>query len=194
MSQGELLARLADLLDAGKVPYMVVGSLGSMYYSMPRSTNDIDIVINPTPAQLDAFVQLLPEDAYYVSRATATAALGQRSMFNIIDYKTGWKVDFIFRKNRPFDIEGFSRRRAVQIDGAEVVCISAEDSILSKLEWAKAGESDMQMRDVLSVVLVQSDVLNYAYLEKWAKELGVEDRLDAVLAEAREIQQTKKPS
>jgi hypothetical protein len=139
-------------------------------------------------------MQLLPEDAYYVSRATATAALGQRSMFNIIDYKTGWKVDFIFRKNRPFDIEGFSRRRAVQIDGAEVVCISAEDSILSKLEWAKAGESDMQMRDVLSVVLVQSDVLNYAYLEKWAKELGVEDRLDAVLAEAREIQQTKKPS
>jgi hypothetical protein len=194
MSQGELLARLTGLLDAAKVPYMVVGSLGSMYYSMPRSTNDIDIVINPTPAQLNALLQSLPDDACYVNRATATAALSQLSMFNIIDYKTGWKVDFIIRKNRPFDVEAFSRRRPVHIDGVEVVCVSAEDSILSKLEWAKASESDMQMRDVLSVVLVQSDVLDYSYLKNWAKELGVDDRLDAVLVEAQEIQQTKKPS
>jgi hypothetical protein len=194
MSQGELLARLAGLLDAAHVPYMIVGSLGSMYYSMPRSTNDIDIVIDPTPAQLNAFVHSLPDDGYYVNRATATAALSQRSMFNIIDYKTGWKVDLMVRKNRPFDVEAFSRRRPVHIDGAEVVCISAEDSILSKLEWAKAGESDMQMRDVLSVVLVQSDAIDYPYLEKWAKQVGVQDRLGAVLAEAREIQQTKKPS
>jgi hypothetical protein len=194
MSQGELLTRLAGLLDAAKVPYMIVGSLGSMYYSMPRSTNDIDIVINPTPAQLNAFLQSLPDEAYYVSRAAAAAALNKRSMFNIIDYQTGWKVDFICRKSRPFDVEAFSRRRLVSMDGAEFVCISAEDSILSKLEWAKGRESEMQMRDVLSVVLVQWDELDHSYLEKWAQELGVTDGLTAVLAEAQQIQQTKEPS
>lgn len=37
---------LIDALDEAKIPYMLSGSLSSMYYSFPRATTDADFVID----------------------------------------------------------------------------------------------------------------------------------------------------
>jgi hypothetical protein len=34
-------------------------------------------------------------------------------MFNVIDHATGWKIDFMFRRNRAFSREEFERRSAM---------------------------------------------------------------------------------
>ncbi|MSP60609.1 MAG: hypothetical protein EXR72_09770 [Myxococcales bacterium] len=175
MSARDLLGRIVALLDRAGIPYMLVGSFASTFHGVPRTTHDIDLVIAPTTASLRALLDLFPEDEYYVSEEAAEDALRRRSMFNVIDLATGWKADLIVRKERPFSREEFARRAPARLLDLEVFIASAEDTILAKLEWAKAGESDLQLRDASGVVDVQGEALDRAYVERWAAELGIAD-------------------
>ncbi len=71
----EFLQRLIGLLDAADMPYMVAGSFASTYHGVPRTTHDIDIVVEPTSSSLNKLLTLLPEDQYYVSEDAARDAL-----------------------------------------------------------------------------------------------------------------------
>ena len=51
--QTEFLEKLIGLIEAAGIPYAVCGSLSSSLYGQPRATNDADIIIAPTPDQLD---------------------------------------------------------------------------------------------------------------------------------------------
>jgi hypothetical protein len=48
---------------------------------------------------------------------------------------------------------------------------SVEDVIVSKLEWAKMGESARQIEDVAAVFKKQHAAVNRPYIEKWVAEL-----------------------
>jgi hypothetical protein len=82
MTHVDFLAQIAENLEAAGIPFMVAGSVGSSFHGLPRATNDVDIVIDPTPAQLDRWLTLLGNQ-YYVDRDGARDALRCRSMFNI---------------------------------------------------------------------------------------------------------------
>ena len=100
----------------------------------------------------------------------------------MIDLRTGWKADLIVRKRRGFSREEFQRRERVDLLGVPVWVASAEDTILSKLEWAEASASERQVRDAQGIVDVRGDALDVAYLRRWATELGLTDRLERLLA------------
>jgi len=174
--QRDFLKRLVDSLDEAGVAYMVAGSLGSSLHGRPRATNDIDLVIAPTEPQLQRFLDSLGPD-YYVSRDAAWEALKDRTAFNVIDIKTGWKADLRVRGARPFSVTEFDRRRKATILDTEVWVLSPEDVILSKLEWAKQNESQRQIQDVLGVLQLRHGSLDEEYLRKWADVLGVQDLL-----------------
>ena len=56
-------------------------------------------------------------------------------MFNVIDTASGWKADLIVRKDRPFSEEANSPPAiGAGFLGTPLPVVSAEDSILSKLE------------------------------------------------------------
>jgi hypothetical protein len=171
-----VLSRIVERLDQAGVPFMVAGSFASTYHGVPRTTNDIDIVIAPTEETLRAFLRLLPEQDYYVSPDAAFEALRRRTMFNVIDMETGWKMDLIIRKGRPFSQEEFRRRITARLFDVPVYLATAEDTILSKLEWASlGGGSERQIRDAQGIITVKADHIDRAYLERWVEELGVED-------------------
>ena len=178
------LAWLAKILERAGIPYMVTGSLGSTLHGEPRATNDVDVVIDPSEEQLDALLDSLGEE-FYVSLAAAREALKRRGMFNVIDTSSGLKADLIIRKNRPFSAEEFARRKPTTVQGIEVCAVSAEDAILSKLEWCKGGQSERQFRDALGVAIVQGNKLDVPYLRKWSRELNVDDLLESLLTEAQ---------
>ena len=108
-------------------------------------------------------------------------ALRRRSMFNVIDLGSGWKGDLMMKKARPFSVEEFRRRRSERILSMDAMTVSPEDSVLSKLEWAKDSGSERQLRDVRGVLEVQRDALDVEYLRRWATELGVRETLDSLL-------------
>lgn len=178
------LGKLVDSFNRAGIQYMLSGSTGSSFHGRPRATNDIDIVVAPTRSQLEGLLLSLEPD-FYVSADAARDALSRRASFNVIDVKMAWKADIIIRRNRPFSAAEFGRRRKVNILGLEVWIVSAEDAIISKLEWARDSDSERQLGDALGVLTVQYDNLDHDYLRKWAKELKVQDLLERLLAQVK---------
>jgi hypothetical protein len=178
-----LLREVSRLLDAERVAHMVVGSFASTTYGVVRTTFDLDLVIDPSTEQLDRFVTALDVDRFYVDRDAALDAFRRRSMFNVIDMTSAWKLDLIVRKARPFSIEELARRRIATLFGMQVPMATAEDTILAKLEWAHAGSSERQLDDVAGILDVRGNELDLAYIERWLDELGVRDLWDRVRAQ-----------
>ena len=175
------LERLVAALTKADVAYMVAGSYASTFHGTPRTTQDIDLVIDPNGHTLATLLAEFPEDRYYVSIDAANEALRRRGQFNVIDFDSGWKSDLIIRKQRPFSEVEFARRRRGTLVGTEVFIASAEDTVLSKLEWARSGASERQIRDVQGVLSVQGDNLDLDYIEHWVAALGVQEQWQAAL-------------
>lgn len=184
-SQKEFLEQLVDLLEKAGIPYMVAGSMSSSLHGRPRATQDTDVVIDPTEGQLTSFLALLGQ-SYYVSRDAALDAFHRRTLFNVVDLAGGWKADLILRKDRPFSRGEFERRRQIETMGRKLWVVSPEDTILSKLEWTKGRESDVQYSDALGVAVARWETLDWEYLRKWAGELGVEALLIRLRKDAEE--------
>lgn len=171
-----VLGRLVDLLDEAGLAYMLVGSFASSMHGEPRSTQDIDVVVAPDEAALSRFLQLLPENEYYVDEQTALRAVRARSMFNIIEMASVWKVDVILQKRGAHAEEAFERRVQGRVGEVELWVESAEDTIISKLRWArKGGGSERQLRDVAGIRKLMGPQLDLAYVERWVEELKLAD-------------------
>jgi hypothetical protein len=175
-----LLARLVLALDGAGVPFMIAGSFASSAHGLPRTTQDLDIVIDPPGlAALDALLRDLPAEDYYVDRDTAHDAMLRRSMFNVVDHASGWKIDFILRKDRLFSREEFARRMQLSLLDVSVFVASPEDTIVAKLEWSQqAGGSERQRRDVAGIIAVIGDQLDRAHIDRWVGELDLANEWD----------------
>jgi len=85
------------------------------------------------------------------------------------------KVDLIVRKDSEYWRVEFERRKPVELAGVSTWITSREDLILSKLIWARDADSELQKRDVRSLV---DDSLDWPYLREWAAKLGVTEMLE----------------
>jgi hypothetical protein len=186
MSQSELLRYVVALLESAAIPYMVTGSTVSSMQGEARSTHDIDIVISIRPSAIPTLLAGFPAPRFYVDEDAIRDAIKNFSMFNVLDNDSGGKVDFWILKPDPFEQNVFRRRYRESTAGLEVYVSQPEDTILSKLLWAKlSGGSEKQMSDCRGVYEVNYSQLDPEYLRHWAGVLGVEDLLDRVRREAR---------
>jgi hypothetical protein len=179
MSVSEVLGGITTHLQQRGIGYMLVGSFAGAFHGALRSTRDIDIVIEATPEQLRGLVADLQASDYYAELDAALDALRHESLFNVIDNRTGWKIDLIFRKSRPFDREEFRRRVSAKLFDIQLFVASVEDVIISKLEWAKLGGSQRQIEDVAKVLAAQWKALDQIYLSKWIGELELQEQWSA---------------
>jgi hypothetical protein len=179
LSLTDILRRVLGVLEHIGIPYMLTGSFASSFHGKPRATQDIDVVISATPDQLRSLVQLLPREEYYVDEGAALEAQRLQGQFNLLDLSTGWKVDFIIRKARPFSREEFDRRSMVEYEGIPLTMATPEDVLLAKLEWAKLGASERQIEDAAGILRIRQSVLDRDYLERWVRQLGLEEQWNA---------------
>lgn len=144
MTLESFLQRVISILEEAEVPYMLTGSLAAAYYAVPRATQDVDLVVEVESTDLAVMTELLSDAGYYVSLAAAREAFSHEGQFSAVDPGTGWKVDFIIRKSRPFSRSGFSRRVRASALGLGLCMVTREDLVVAKLEWAKKGNSELQ--------------------------------------------------
>ncbi len=181
MTSRGLLRVVVEALESAGIPYMLTGSYASSIHGRARATQDLDLVIAPTLDQLQHFVSRFPAPQYYVSEQAALEALRSEDQFNLIEPSSGWKVDLIVRKSRPFSRIEFERRQRAEIDGFAVAVASAEDVLIAKLEWTKRGESERQLEDAAGILRVRGPELDRGYVEGWVSRLGLENQWQATL-------------
>lgn len=179
---------VTGVLEKLKVPYFLAGSLASTLYGMVRSTQDADIVVELLPEHIQPFVDALEPD-FYVDEAMIADSIARHSSFNIIHRESMFKVDVFIPRESDFLRKRYSRAKKELLSNdpkIEAMVASAEDTVLSKLEWYRLGGevSERQWRDVLGVLKVQVGALDLDYLRQMAMELKVTDLLERALKEA----------
>jgi hypothetical protein len=179
---------LVAAFDAASVRYFLGGSVASAVYGEARSTRDIDFVAAMLPQHVEPFLAALGND-FYADATAIGAAVAARRNFNVVHLDTMVKADIFVFKADAFGRSQFTRRTARQLNQdvpTSIYVASAEDTVLAKLQWYRdgGGVSDRQWNDVLGVLKVQGATLDRAYLEEWARELGLTDLLRRALDDA----------
>jgi hypothetical protein len=181
-----LVVRVLEDLD---INYYIGGSVASSRHGIPRLTRDVDFIADLPEEKVGSFVTALQEHFYVDDLAVRRAVRTQRS-FNLIHFETTWKVDVFIQQKDQWANEKMQRREKKLLDeGADapqVYLSSAEDIVLQKMRWFQKGGglSDQQWNDLLNVLKVQTDRLDYVYLKHWAAELELDDLLAQALADA----------
>jgi hypothetical protein len=183
VDQADLMRMAVEVLERLDIPYLVVGSAASSIYGEPRMTQDIDIVIDPTSAQLDQLCAAFPPDDYYVSVDAAHDALRTRTQFNVIHPESAHKIDFIIAGQDEWGRSQITRgNRVALLPGLRGVAGAPEDVILSKMMYYREGGSEKHLRDITGMLRISSGKIDLADIQKWAEKLGLDEVWQAVVS------------
>ena len=170
------------------IDYMIAGSLASSLHGIPRATHDVDIVADIKLHHVEELTGALKND-FYVDQDLIKKAIKQSSSFNVIHLETMFKIDIFIPGDDPNSKTEMERRQSYQISetsNIELFIASAEDIIIRKLQWFELSNriSDRQWEDVIGVLSVKKDQLDYDYLEDAATQRKVKELLKLALQEA----------
>jgi hypothetical protein len=180
-TERELLVDCLERLNLLGVPYMLVGSMASNYWGIPRTTHDLDFVLVLRRAEVEPLAAAFAE-GFFLQRESIQTAFSPPHQFNALDEQSALKVDFWLLKDDPFERVAFQRRHEVSLFGTPAWITTAEDVILHKFYWHTISPSDRQLLDAAGVYAIQVDALDTSYLRHWAPILGVEQLLDALVS------------
>lgn len=165
----ELLQRVCNSLDEHEIPYMISGSIALNIYTIPRMTRDIDIVVELTESRIEEFTALFPDS--YFNKEAIKEEIKRQGMFNIIDHKTGFKIDFIVRKQTDYFEQAFQNRQRINELDTELWVISLDDLIIAKIFWIQEYQSEKQIMDIENLLL--SPDKNMDYIKNWCDKLNL---------------------
>jgi hypothetical protein len=160
---------------------MLVGSMASNFWGIPRSTHDIDFVVQYDAKDVDTIVNLF-EDEFFIQEISVRSALKPPFQFNALDNRSALKVDFFRLAGDAYEMERFARRQSVTILGQSAFLAMPEDIILHKLRWHTISPSDRQLSDSVGILAVSGDLVDNDYLDRWANQIGVSDLLQQIRA------------
>lgn len=183
MTLEELVQRLVDALNESGIPYVLVGSLAASFYGVSRGTQDADIVVSCPDSQIKSLVNLLgseferdPQLAFETVTATKKALLRVK--------QTGFQIEVFFLSDDAHDQQRFERRQLVSAFGRKAYVLSAEDVIVTKLRWLHLAGRNKDRGDILAVLRLQSDRIDWPYVESWCDRHGTRELLDRLRKEA----------
>lgn len=180
----ELATQLHSIFTDAGVPYYITGGVAAITHGEPRTTRDLDIVLAISPADLNQLVNTLEKAGFYVSGVEDFIA-GRMTTLQITHLETISRADLVIANVNEYEQLKFERRCLCPFpNGTEVYLSSPEDLIISKLRWGQRNQSEKQWRDVLGVLKIQQEDLDFEYLYQWASRFGLEEELEKATTEA----------
>lgn len=166
----EFFKLLIKFFDKNQIDYMLSGSVAMSAYTLPRSTRDFDFVVALHPKDISLVVNTFKKD-YYCDEDAVKDAIQNESMFNIIDFASGFKADIVVLKNTEYRQTEFNRRQQIQFFDTPIYIVSVEDLILSKFIWIQDFQSPLQMEDIKHLLEIKE--LDQNYINHWIKRLNL---------------------
>jgi len=182
-----IISRFISIIQQLDIAYVIGGSLASSIYGKVRFTQDADITVEPFDDQADKLFEMI-KPYFYISQKAMYHALRHRSSFNIIHLESAFKIDIFVRSDTAFEKLLMARRNILKLSDSlqeMFAVVSPEDIILLKLQWYRDGgcSSQRQLDDILGILTVQGDGLDFEYLNKWACSLEINELLKKAISE-----------
>lgn len=175
----QLVITLIEALEAEAVPHMLAGSFASMVYGIPRSTKDVDFVVELEEPRFSRLIaRLIPDFELDPQQYLETSTWTRRYILKA--RRSAFKVEFFLRSEDPHHLSQWSRRRTVfnSIVQHHVTMPTPEDVIVQKIRWGRPQDRI----DAENVMDVQMDKLDWPYIEHWCDVHGTRKLLEEIRA------------
>lgn len=142
------------------LPYMVSGSIASIYYGEPRLTNDVDIILMLPSSAVERFFAAFPLDAFDcppLEVLRLEQKRPERGHFNLIHHETGFKADVYLARNDELHRWGLDRARQVFLGSDAIRLAPPEYVIIRKLQFYREGQQEKHLRDIHRMLLALGD-------------------------------------
>lgn len=182
----DALQNIVTMLERLAIDYSIMGGMAVRVHGIARPTQDLDLLVAITPADLSRFFDAIEGLGYTVSDVYRTGWVDRVAGMPLVKLRRylkdrGLDVD-VFLVDSPFQKEVLRRSQDTELDGFRARVISPEDLVLLKLVAGRHRD----LGDVLDILFTQGR-LDEGYLRHWAQKLGVLDKLEQALKEAQEI-------
>lgn len=180
MNSFDAVGIVVSAIESLSIEYMLVGSLSSNAYGIPRSTKDADIEVALGEDDFERIVAKIGDD-FEVDRQQQFELLTNSTKNVVIHSPTKFEIELFRLSNDDHHQERFSRRirRKIGELGTEAWIPTAEDVVIQKLRWARRKDLD----DVEGVIAVSGSQIDWDYCFRWADKHGTRDLLDQIVNE-----------
>lgn len=181
----QTLLEVTAVLERLCIPYAVTGSVASSIHGEVFQSMDADVILLASSRDASQIASSLGP-RFYAPVDMLSEAAATRTFANVIDNRTGLKVDLSFISEDPYLHRVLERRIRSTIGShpAEFWFVTPEDIILMKLIWRKDTRSAKQWENALGVVRVRGARMDWAYLRRETEAQGLLDDLIRLRDEA----------
>jgi hypothetical protein len=173
MNTDDIVLAVIDYLNAHTVPYMLVGSLATNIYCVPRSTEDGDVVIQSSVAEIARHISQAVEGIHFNPQLSFESVTATRKV--VLRTKShAFEVELFQLTDDDHDRMRFSRRIQMQTMDRQVWVASLEDMIVTKLRWSQHAGREKDISDARNLMGVQCDRIDWPYVESWCDRHGRE--------------------
>jgi predicted nucleotidyltransferase len=170
-----LLQKIAAILDANGISYIIIGGHAVFVYGEFRATKDIDFSLALTPDDLPRFLPIVEKAGLQPMVPDGPLFARKNWFLPCSDSDTGLRVDFIFTIT-PFERDAISRANRVQVDGQFIRYVAVDDLVIQKIVAGRPRDLD----DVRTIFL-KTPNLNLPFIESVLRQF--EEALSESLVE-----------
>jgi hypothetical protein len=184
LNSNDIVTAFLRTFDEVGIAYMLVGSYSSNLYGRPRSTKDADFVIQCDDAAFAQLRQKLGSVLRFDPQMSFETVTG--TMRHIAEHPVlSFKVEMFHLSADAHDQMRFGRRKQWDFGGYPAWLPTAEDVVITKLRWSRHGQRQKDVDDVLDVLEVQGEALDFAYIRHWCDQHGTRELFEGLLDQAR---------
>ena len=157
----KLLKKIAHILDAAAVPYMLIGGQAVLLYGEPRLTKDIDITLGVGIEGLEKLRTIATQLGFSILVEDVENFVQRTMVLPAVDTSSGIRIDFIFSFS-PYERGAIARSKKVDINGVVVHFAALEDVIIHKMIAGRPRD----IEDIRSMLL-KNPTYDLSYIETW---------------------------
>jgi hypothetical protein len=165
--------------EAG-VPYALVGGFAVSAWGQPRTTSDVDALVDLAEGRVEAFTRALIQEGLNVTEDDFRDVLREGGHVTIFDPGSSFHVDAKLCKT-PGERDQVSQAAEVPFHGAKLRFARPEDTVAYKLLYG----TPQDVADAATIIVRQAGKLDEARMMALAIKLGVAPALRELDAKVR---------
>ena len=171
------LARFCQKLADVDIKCLIVGSVAAMHFGEPRTTIDIDLVVNAGPEAAERIASAFRDERFYVPPVDVIRReLGRAGgAFNILDSTTGLKADCYPIKRDELGTYELAHALPGKLGDTDVFFAPPAAIIAMKLRYHAISGQDKHLRDIRSMLATSPEAIDMDFLDRWTQEHGLWD-------------------